>query len=301
MTGINTMSMKKLIEKADILMEALPYIKSFYGKTFVIKYGGNAMVDEKLKASFAKDVVLMKYIGINPVIVHGGGPQISDTMQKMGLTPKFVSGYRVTDSETMDIVEMVLGGKVNKEIVSLISSAGGTAVGLTGKDGGLIRAKKKLVKKTAPETGAPEILDLGHMGEVESVNFKVLETLDKAGFIPVIAPVGVGAKGETYNINADLVAGAVAGALSAAKLILLTDIEGILDKKGKLMSTLTKKKVQSLIKSNVISGGMLPKVAACFDALSGKVGKVHVIDGRVPHALLLEIFTKEGIGTEIAV
>lgn len=295
------MSMKKLIEKADILMEALPYIKSFYGKTFVIKYGGNAMVDEKLKASFAKDVVLMKYIGINPVIVHGGGPQISDTMQKMGLTPKFVSGYRVTDSETMDIVEMVLGGKVNKEIVSLISSAGGTAVGLTGKDGGLIRAKKKLVKKTAPETGAPEILDLGHMGEVESVNFKVLETLDKAGFIPVIAPVGVGAKGETYNINADLVAGAVAGALSAAKLILLTDIEGILDKKGKLMSTLTKKKVQSLIKSNVISGGMLPKVAACFDALSGKVGKVHVIDGRVPHALLLEIFTKEGIGTEIAV
>jgi len=294
------MSMKKLIDKAETLMEALPYIKSFYGKTFVIKYGGNAMVDEKLKASFANDVVLMKYIGINPVIVHGGGPQISSTMERMGLKPKFVSGYRVTDAETMDIVEMVLGGKVNKEIVSLISSAGGNAVGLTGKDGGLIKAKKKLVKKTDPETGAPEILDLGQMGEVADVNFGVLETLDKAGFVPVIAPVGVGAKGETYNINADLVAGAVAGALGAAKLILLTDTEGILDKKGALMPSLTKKKVQSLIKSKVISGGMLPKVAACFDALSGKVGKVHIIDGRVPHALLLEIFTKEGIGTEIS-
>jgi acetylglutamate kinase len=294
------MSMQKLIDKAETLMEALPYIKSFYGKTFVIKYGGNAMVDEKLKASFANDVVLMKYIGINPVIVHGGGPQISLTMERMGLTPKFVSGYRVTDSETMDIVEMVLGGKVNKEIVNLINSAGGSAVGLTGKDGGLIQAKKKLVKKTDPETGAPEILDLGQMGEVEEVNFKVLDALDKGGFIPVIAPVGVGTKGETYNINADLVAGAIAGAVSAAKLILLTDTEGILDKNGTLIPALTKKKVQSLIKSKVISGGMLPKVAACFDALSGKVGKVHIVDGRVPHALLLEIFTKEGIGTEIA-
>ncbi len=293
--------MKTLIEKAGILMESLPYIRNFYGKTFVIKYGGHAMVDEKLKESFAKDVVLLKYIGINPVIVHGGGPQISKTMERMGLTPKFVSGYRVTDAETMDIVEMVLGGKVNKEIVNLINSNGGRAVGLTGKDGGLIKAKKKLVKKESPETGAPEILDLGQMGEVEEVDFKILDALDKGGFIPVIAPVGVGKKGETYNINADLVAGAVAGALSAAKLILLTDTEGIQDAGGKLIPTLTKKKVESLIKKKVITGGMLPKVAACFDALGGKVGKVHIIDGRVPHALLLEIFTNTGIGTEIAV
>lgn len=292
--------MKKLIEKAEVLMEAMPYIRQFYGKTFVIKYGGNAMVAEDLKESFARDVVLMKYIGINPVIVHGGGPQISKTMERMGLQPKFVSGYRVTDTETMDIVEMVLGGKVNKEIVNLINANGGRAVGLTGKDGGLILAKKKLMKKNSPETGAPEILDLGLIGEVERVDAKILEALDAGGFIPVIAPVGVGAQGETYNINADLVAGSIAAALSASKLILMTDTEGILDGKGKLITALTKKKVEKLIKDDVITGGMLPKVAACFDALGGKVGKVHIIDGRVPHALLLEIFTKEGIGTEIA-
>ncbi|MBI5191314.1 MAG: acetylglutamate kinase [Nitrospirae bacterium] len=292
--------MKKLIEKAEVLMEAMPYIRQFYGKTFVIKYGGNAMVAEDLKESFARDVVLMKYIGINPVIVHGGGPQISKTMERMGLKPKFVSGYRVTDTETMDIVEMVLGGKVNKEIVNLINANGGHAVGLTGKDGGLILAKKKLMKKNSPETGAPEILDLGLIGEVERVDSKILEALDAGGFIPVIAPVGVGAQGETYNINADLVAGSIAAALSASKLILMTDTEGILDGKGKLITALTKKKVEKLIKDDVITGGMLPKVAACFDALGGKVGKVHIIDGRVPHALLLEIFTKEGIGTEIA-
>jgi acetylglutamate kinase len=292
--------MKKLIEKADILMEALPYIKNFYGKTIVIKYGGHAMEDEALKTSFAKDVVLMKYIGINPVIVHGGGPQISQTMERMGLKPKFVAGYRVTDSETMDIVEMVLGGAINKEIVNLINSNGGRAAGLTGKDGGLIKAKKKFLKGTSAETGAPEIIDAGHLGEVEAVDSAILEALDKGGFIPVIAPIGVGSKGETYNINADLVAGAVAAALSAAKLMLLTDVEGILDADGKLISTLTKKKVAELIKKKVISGGMLPKVAACFDALGGKVGKVHVVDGRVPHALLLEIFTDKGIGTEIS-
>ncbi len=289
-----------LTEKAEILMEALPYIKKFYGKTVVIKYGGHAMVDEKLKASFAKDVTLMKYIGINPVIVHGGGPQISKTMERMGLKPKFVSGYRVTDSETMDIVEMVLGGKVNKEIVNLINSNGGRAVGLTGKDGGLIKARKKLMKGTSPETGAPEIIDAGLIGEVESIDASILDALDKGGFIPVIAPVGVGANGETYNINADLVAGAVASALSASKLILLTDIAGIQDKDGNLITTLNKKKVQELIKKKVITGGMLPKVAACFDALGGNVGKVHVVDGRVPHALLLEIFTDKGIGTEIS-
>jgi len=293
--------MKKLIEKAEILMEALPYIKNFYGKTFVIKYGGHAMVDEGLKASFARDVVMMKYIGINPVIVHGGGPQISSTMERMGLKPKFVSGYRVTDSETMDIVEMVLGGKVNKEIVNLINSNGGRAVGLTGKDGGLIKAKKKLMKKESPETGASEIIDAGLIGEVESVDSGILDALDKGGFIPVIAPVGVGKHGETYNINADLVAGAIAAAVSASKLILLTDTEGILDGEGKLIPALTKHEVERLIKDKVITGGMLPKVSACFDALGGKVGKVHVVDGRVPHALLLEIFTDKGIGTEIAV
>ncbi|MGC2424482.1 MAG: acetylglutamate kinase [Nitrospirota bacterium] len=292
--------MQKLIEKAEILMEALPYIKNFYGKTIVIKYGGHAMSDEALKKSFAKDVVLMKYIGINPVIVHGGGPQISQTMERMGLKPKFVAGYRVTDSETMDIVEMVLGGAINKEIVNLINSNGGRAAGLTGKDGGLIKAKKKFLKGTSAETGAPEIIDAGHLGEVEAVDSAILEALDKGGFIPVIAPIGVGEKGETYNINADLVAGAVAAALSAAKLMLLTDVEGILGADGKLISTLTKKKVAELIKKKVISGGMLPKVAACFDALGGKVGKVHVVDGRVPHALLLEIFTDKGIGTEIS-
>ena len=292
--------MKKLIEKAEILMEALPYIKKFYGKTVVIKYGGHAMVDEELKASFAKDVTLMKYIGLNPVIVHGGGPQISKTMERMGLKPKFVSGYRVTDSETMDIVEMVLGGKVNKEIVNLINSNGGRAVGLTGKDGGLIKARKKLMKGTSPETGASEIIDAGLIGDVESIDASILDALDKGGFIPVIAPVGVGANGETYNINADLVAGAVASALSASKLILLTDIAGIQDKDGNLISVLNKKKVEQLIKKKVITGGMLPKVAACFDALGGNVGKVHVVDGRVPHALLLEIFTDKGIGTEIS-
>jgi acetylglutamate kinase len=292
--------MKHLIEKAEVLMEALPYIRKFYGRTIVIKYGGHAMVDEVLKGSFARDVVLMKYVGMNPVIVHGGGPQISQTMERMGLKPTFVSGYRVTDADTMDIVEMVLGGKVNKEIVNLINAGGGRAVGLTGKDGGLVKAKKKLMKKTDPSTGAPEIIDAGLVGEVESVDVSVLDSLEKGGFIPVIAPVGVGEKGETYNINADLVAGSVAAALGAAKLVLLTDTEGILDKDGALMPTLTKHEVEELIKKKVITGGMLPKVAACFDALGGRVGKVHVVDGRVPHALLLEIFTDKGIGTEIS-
>ncbi|HEY3346587.1 MAG TPA: acetylglutamate kinase [Nitrospirota bacterium] len=292
--------MKKLVEKAEILMEALPYIKKFSGKTIVIKYGGHAMSDEKLKASFARDIIMMKFIGINPVIVHGGGPQISETMERMGLQPKFVSGYRVTDRDTMDIVEMVLGGKVNKEIVSLINTAGGRAVGLTGKDGGLVRARKKIIRKHSPETGASEIIDAGHLGEVEQVNVEVLKTLDAGGFIPVIAPVGVGELGETYNINADLVAGAIASALSASKLILLTDIDGILNKDGELIPAINKEGVEALIADGTIKGGMLPKVTACFDALQGGVGKVHVVDGRVPHALLLEIFTDKGIGTEIS-
>ena len=291
--------MEKLIEKAKTLIEALPYMQTFRGKTFVIKYGGNAMIDEQLKQCFAQDVVLMRFIGINPVIVHGGGPQIGKTMERMGKKPSFVSGQRVTDEETMDIVEMVLGGKVNKEIVSLINQAGGKAVGLTGKDGGLIQAKKLKMTKRSEETGETEIIDIGLVGEVTEVRPGALEALDQGGFIPVIAPVGVGAHGETYNINADLVAGAVAGALKAEKLILLTDQAGILDKDKNLISTLNKKKVAALVEKGVITGGMIPKTKSCFEALDAGCTKVHIVDGRVPHALLLEIFTKEGIGTEI--
>jgi len=291
--------MEKLIEKAMTLIEAMPYMQTFRGKTFVIKYGGNAMIDEKLKHSFAQDVVLLRFIGINPVIVHGGGPQIGTTMERMGKKPTFVSGQRVTDEETMDIVEMVLGGKVNKEIVNLISRAGGRAVGLTGKDGGLIQAKKLKMTKKSEETGETEIIDIGLVGEVTEVRPGALEALDAGGFVPVIAPVGVGAHGETYNINADLVAGAVAGALKAEKLILLTDQAGILDKDKSLISSLNKKKVEDLVHKGTIGGGMLPKTRSCFEALEAGCAKVHIIDGRIPHALLLEIFTQSGIGTEI--
>ncbi len=291
--------MEKLIEKAMTLIEAMPYMQTFRGKTFVIKYGGNAMIDEKLKHSFAQDVVLLRFIGINPVIVHGGGPQIGTTMERMGKKPTFVSGQRVTDEETMDIVEMVLGGKVNKEIVNLINQAGGRAVGLTGKDGGLIQAKKLKMTKRSEETGETEIIDIGLVGEVTEVRPGALEALDAGGFVPVIAPVGVGAHGETYNINADLVAGAVAGALKAEKLILLTDLAGILDKDKNLISSLNKKKVEDLVHKGTIGGGMLPKTRSCFEALEAGCAKVHIIDGRIPHALLLEIFTQSGIGTEI--
>ncbi len=291
--------MEKLIEKARTLIEALPYIQTFMGKTFVIKYGGNAMIDENLKQGFAQDVVLLRYIGINPVIVHGGGPQIGKTMERMGKKPTFVSGQRVTDEETMDIVEMVLGGKVNKEIVNLINQAGGKAVGLTGKDGGLLQAKKLKLTKKSESTGKTESIDIGLVGEVTEVRPGALLALEQGGFIPVIAPIGVGAHGETYNINADLVAGAVAGALKAEKLILLTDQAGILDKDETLIPTLNKKKVETLIHSGIISGGMLPKTKSCFEALDAGCTKVHIIDGRIPHALLLEIFTKKGIGTEI--
>ncbi len=277
----------------------MPYIQTFRGKTFVIKYGGNAMIDESLKQGFAQDVVLMRYIGINPVIVHGGGPQIGRTMERMGKKPTFVSGQRITDEETMDIVEMVLGGKVNKEIVNLINRAGGKAVGLTGKDGGLIQARKLTMIKKSEDKGETEIIDIGLVGEVTEVRPGALEALEQGGFIPVIAPVGVGANGETFNINADLVSGAVAGALKAEKLILLTDQAGILDKDKNLLPTLNKKKIETLISAGTISGGMLPKTRACFRALDAGCGKVHIIDGRVPHALLLEIFTKEGVGTEI--
>jgi acetylglutamate kinase len=291
--------MKKSIEKAGILIESLPYMRKFSGKTFVIKYGGAAMVDEKLKDAFAQDIVLLNFIGIKPVIVHGGGPKINRIMEKMGKTPTFVQGQRVTDEETVDIVEMVLGGLINKQIVTLINSHGGLAIGLSGKDGNLIKAKRKTIKKLSPETGAPEIIDLGLVGEVEKISPKILNTIDESGFIPVIAPISSGNKNETLNINADYVAGSIASALKAEKLILLTDVEGIKDKKGELISTLPMKRVKTLINNKTITGGMLPKVQACENAIDGHVSKTHIIDGRIPHALLLEIFTEKGVGTEI--
>lgn len=291
--------MEEIIKKAEILIDALPYIRNFYGKTFVIKYGGAAQTREELKESFAKDVVMLNYIGIRTVIVHGGGPKISATMEKMGKQPHFVQGQRVTDQETMDIVEMVLGGLVNKEIVSLINRHGGKAVGLSGKDGGLIRARKKTLKKSSAETGEDEMVDLGLVGEVAAIAPDIIDSLEKAGFIPVISPIGVGPGGETLNINADYVAAAISSALKAEKLMLLTDVPGLLDKKGKIVSTLKKGRVSKLIKEGTIVGGMLPKVDACINALEGGVGKTHIVDGRIPHCLLLEIFTKEGIGTEL--
>jgi len=291
--------MKKSIEKAGVLIESLPYIRKFSGKTFVIKYGGAAMVDEELKNAFAQDIVLLNFIGIKPVIVHGGGPKINKIMEKMGKKPTFIQGQRFTDEETIDIVEMVLGGLINKQIVSLINSHGGCAIGMSGKDANLIKAKRKVIKKLSPETGVPEIIDLGLVGEVEKVNPKILESIDASGFIPVIAPISSGQKSRTLNINADYVAGAVASALKAEKLILLTDVEGIKDKKNKLISSLSTKKIKSLTTNGTISGGMLPKVQACQNAINDNVKKTHIIDGRIPHALLLEIFTEKGVGTEI--
>ncbi|MBI4682519.1 MAG: acetylglutamate kinase [Nitrospirae bacterium] len=291
--------MKTIIEKANILIESLPYIRKFSGKTFVIKYGGAAMVDDELKNAFAQDIVLLNFIGIKPVIVHGGGPKINSIMEKMGKKPTFVQGQRVTDEETVDIVEMVLGGLINKQIVSLINKHGGLAIGLSGKDGNLIEARRKVIRKISPETGVPEIIDLGLVGEITRINPRILTSMEESGFIPVIAPIGTGQKSRTLNINADYVAGAVASSLKAEKLILLTDVEGIKDKKNRLISTLNIKKIKPLISNGTISGGMLPKVQACHNAVEGDVKKTHIIDGRVPHALLLEIFTEEGIGTEI--
>ena len=291
--------MKKLIHKAEILLEALPYIKSFYNKTIVIKYGGSAMVSDDLKENFALDIVMMKYIGINPIVVHGGGPQIDQTLKALGIQSRFIEGQRVTSKETIDVVEMVLGGKVNKEIVSLINHQGGTAVGITGKDGDMIFAKRHKRVNHSPEMDRPEIIDLGLVGEITKVNPRILETLDRNEFIPVIAPIGKGEKGETLNINADFMAAKIASALKAEKLVLMTDTEGVKNKAGKLQSGLTRKQASDLIRSKVIRDGMLPKVNCCLDALKSGVHKTHIIDGRIRHALLLEIFTEEGIGTQI--
>lgn len=284
---------------ARVLTEALPYIKRFNGKTMVIKYGGNAMSDDALKSGFARDVVLMKLVGMNPVIVHGGGPQIGELLQRIGKKTEFIEGMRVTDSETMDIVEMVLGGQVNKSIVNLINTHGGSAVGLTGKDGDLIQARKMVVKRNSPELDAPEIIDMGHVGEVASIDTAVIDMLLQGNFIPVIAPIGVGEDGQSYNINADMVAGKLAEVLCAEKLIMLTNTPGLMDANGKVLTGLSVKKVNQLIEENVIHGGMLPKIRSALDAVNAGVTAAHIIDGRVEHAVLLEIFTDKGVGTLI--
>jgi acetylglutamate kinase len=284
---------------ADVLIEALPYIQRFNNATMVIKYGGHAMVEERLKKSFALDIILMKYVGLNPIVVHGGGPQIGDLLKSLSIESQFVDGMRVTDKRTMDLVEMVLVGKVNKEIVNLINQNGGQSVGLSGKDGQLITAKKMKYIKKRENNQAPEIIDIGMVGEIVSINNRILKSLIEDQFIPVVAPVGAGKNGETYNINADLVAGHIAASLNARKLILLTDTEGVLDKDGELISTLKMKETKRLIEEGTIKGGMIPKINCCLEALEGGVKKAHIIDGRKDHAILLEIFTKGGIGTEI--
>ena len=284
---------------AHVLSEAMPYIRRFRGKTIVIKYGGNAMEDEALKSGFARDVVLMKLVGINPVVVHGGGPQIGNLLEKIGKKSEFVEGMRVTDTETMDVVEMVLGGQVNKQIVSLITQHGGSAVGLTGKDGDLIRARKMKIERSSPELDVPEIIDLGHVGEVESIDASVVDMLVGGNFIPVIAPIGVGADGCSYNINADLVAGRMAEVLKAEKLILLTNTAGLMDKDGELLTGLDAADVDKLIDDGTIHGGMLPKISCALSAVNCGVKAAHIIDGRVAHAVLVELFTDEGVGTLI--
>ena len=303
MSNLKIKIKKKMINKkndpvqiAHVLSEALPYIQKFSGKTIVIKYGGNAMVDDELKSGFARDIVLLKQVGLNPVVVHGGGPQIGQQLGKLGMKSHFVDGMRVTDSDTMDVVEMVLGGSVNKEIVSLINQHGGSAVGLTGKDGGLIRAKKISAKQASTEK-ASELIDMGHVGHVDSIDPAVVNMLVHGDFIPVIAPIGVGADGCSYNINADLVAGKMAEVLSAEKLLLLTNTSGLLSKEEELLTGLSIAEVNSLIADETIYGGMLPKIQCAMDALNGGVNSAHIIDGRVPHVVLLELLTDKGMGT----
>ncbi len=290
---------KKSMERAEILLEALPYIRRFYNKTIVIKYGGHAMLDEDLKESFARDVLMMKYIGINPVVVHGGGPQIGSYLKKLGKESRFVQGMRVTDEETMNIVEMVLVGMVNKEIVGLINRHGGKAVGLSGKDGNLIEAEKYYLSEEKAKDTPPEIIDIGLVGRVTKINASLITSLAKDGFIPIIAPTGVGEHGETFNINADLVAGEVAAALQAEKMILLTDVEGVLNQDKHLINTMSDQDARRMIETGVVEGGMFPKVKCCIKALRGGVRKAHIVDGRLKHAVLLEMFTDSGIGTEI--
>jgi acetylglutamate kinase len=286
---------------ANVLTEALPYIQRFTGKTIVVKFGGNAMVDEALQNSFARDIVLMKLVGMNPIIVHGGGPQIGALLDRLNIKSRFVDGMRVTDSATMDVVEMVLGGTVNKQIVTLINNNGGKAIGLTGKDGQLIQAKKLSITHTSPEQmNASEIIDIGHVGVVNKINVNVIDMLINSDFIPVIAPIGVGDDGASYNINADLVAGKIAEVLQAEKLILLTNVSGLQDKKGEVLTGLTTQQVDSLIEDGTIYGGMLPKIGCALDAVKSGVASAHIIDGRVAHAVLLEVFTNEGVGTLIS-
>jgi acetylglutamate kinase len=284
-----------IVEKADVLLEALPYIRRFYGKCFVIKFGGNAMIDEELKSSFAEDIALLKFVGIDPVVVHGGGPQIDRALDRLGIQSRFVRGMRVTDEPTMEVVEMVLGGQINKAIVSLVNGHGGKAVGLSGKDGGLFLAEKMLV----PAAEGGELVDVGSVGRITRVDPSVIQALDASDFIPVIAPIAGGEGGESYNVNADLAAGKIAEALQAEKLILLTDVDGIHDETGELLRTVSSGQVPALVERGVIGGGMIPKVECCVDALRAGVKKTHVIDGRKRHAVLLEIFTEEGVGTEV--
>lgn len=294
-----SLDLESAMNNARVLSEALPYIRRFSGKTIVIKYGGNAMTEEALKNRFARDVVLLKLVGMNPVVVHGGGPQIGDLLKRLGKESKFIEGMRVTDRETMDVVQMVLGGLVNKEIVSLINQHGGKAVGLTGKDADFIRARQLKFKRNAPEMNTTEIIDIGHVGEVDEINGSVVDMLVHGDFIPVIAPIGVGADGQSYNINADVVAGKLAECLKAEKLILLTNTPGLLDKDGNVLTGLSSARVDELIADGTIYGGMLPKIRCALDAVHAGVRSAHIIDGRVEHALLLEIFTNEGVGTLI--
>lgn len=294
-----TLNRADAVHVAEVLSEALPYIRRYAGKTLVIKYGGNAMESEELKTGFARDIVLMKAVGINPVVVHGGGPQIADLLKRLNIESRFVEGMRVTDGPTMDVVEMVLGGQVNKDIVNLINSHGGSAIGLTGKDARLIRARKLKVTRQDADMLQPEIIDIGQVGEVESVNTDLLNMLVKGDFIPVIAPIGVGPNGESYNINADLVAGKVAEALHAEKLMLLTNIAGLMDKEGNVLTGLNITQVDELITDGTIYGGMLPKIRCALEAVQGGVNSANIIDGRVPNAVLLEIFTDHGVGTLI--
>jgi len=295
------MSMKEIeqVDRAKVLIEALPYIRRFNNATIVVKYGGHAMVDEGLKRDFALDIILMKFVGMNPIVVHGGGPQIGDFLRRLSIESEFIDGMRVTDRQTMDVVEMVLVGKVNKEIVALINTHGGRSVGLSGKDGGLIMAEKMRYLRDKGQDQPPEIIDMGMVGEITAVDSSVLTGLMQNRFIPVIAPVGAGENGETYNINADIVAGRIATSLRARKLVLLTDTEGVLDSEKNLISTLGAEDARALMRDGTIQGGMIPKVQCCLDALDGGVGKAHILDGRKEHAILLEVFTKTGVGTEI--